>query len=132
MQPRARDLKGLPAGGDGGDGHAILGNRTGLVGADDAGAPQCFHAVQAVHQCAVLHHPAHRQRQRNGHRGGQSLRNGSDGDGDAGHEHVEHRFAPQNAGEEHRSADPQTEQRHYFPQTGEPLLQGCHILPDIL
>ena len=59
---------------------------------------------------------------------GQSLRNGGDGNGDAGHEHVKDRFAPQHTGQEHGAAYAKAEQRHHLSQPGEPLLQRCQIL----
>ena len=109
LQPRPGDGKRLAACPDCGDGHAVFGDGPRLVGADDAGTAQGLHAVQPVHQGVALHHPAHRQRQCNGDRRRESLRNGGDGNGDAGHEHIKDRFAPEYPSQKDSAAHPQTE-----------------------
>ena len=117
---------------DGGDRHAVFSDGSRLVRADDTGAPQRFYAVQPVHQSVALHHAVYRQCQRNGDRCRKPLRDGSDGDGDAGHEHIKDRFAPEHACQKDRAAYAQTEQRHHLSQSGKALLQRCHILLDLL
>ena len=132
LQTSPRDRKAFAAGNNGSDSHAVLGDRSGLVGADHAGTAQRFHTVQPVHQCPVLHHAADCQSKGNGDGGRQPLRNGSNGNGNAGHEHVKNRLAPQHAGKEHGSAYAKAQQSHDFSQSGKAFLKRCHFLPDLL
>ena len=132
LQTSPRDRKAFAAGNNGSDSHAVLGDRSGLVGADHTGTAQCFHTVQPVHQCPVLHHAADCQSKGNGDGGRQPLRNGSNGNGNAGHEHVENRLAPQYTGKEHGSAYAKAQQSHDFSKSGKAFLKRCHFLPDLL
>ena len=57
--------------------HLVLGQRTGLVGADDSGRAQRLHRRQASDEGIALHHLAHPQRQADGDDSGQPLRDSS-------------------------------------------------------
>ena len=70
--------------------HPVLGQRAGLVGADDRHGAHRFAGVHAPHEVVGLEHAphGHRQRQRNAHR--KSFGNGHHDDGHRDHENVQH------------------------------------------
>ena len=89
------------------DGHPVFGEGSGLVRADDVGAAERLHRVQAADDRILLDHPVDRQRQSDGDDGGQALRDGGHRQRDAGDEHIQHRLSPQDAGPGHHRADQQ-------------------------
>ena len=64
------------------DGHLVLGERAGLIGADDARGAEGLDGVQLLHEGVAAAHALHRHGERQGDRGQQAL-------GDEGHHHAQ-------------------------------------------
>ena len=67
--------------------HAVLGQGSGLIGADDIDGTQRLHRRQAAHDGVHLHHAGDAQSQDDGHHGGQSLGHSGHSQGNGGDEH---------------------------------------------
>ena len=86
--------KGLPIGQKNlRNGHFVLRQRAGFVGADYVRAAESFHRVQPPYQRVLFEHPRNRKPQRNCYNRGQPLRNCRNGEGKPGEEHIKRRFA---------------------------------------
>jgi hypothetical protein len=75
------------------DGHAVLGERPGLVRADHGRAAQRLHRREPAQDGIAARHPAHPDGERDGHRDGQAFRYHRHRQGDGDEEHVVRRFA---------------------------------------
>ena len=71
-------------------GHLVLGQGTGLVGADDLGASQGFHSGHLPDDGGSVGHVGHADGQNDGHNGGKAFGDGSNGQGYGYHEGVKH------------------------------------------
>ncbi len=68
--------------------HLVLGERTGLVGADHGHRAQRLHRGQAADDGVAPRHALHADGQHDGHDGGQAFRYRGDRDADRGQEHI--------------------------------------------
>lgn len=68
------------------DGHGVLREGTGFVGADDGGGADRFRGIHAPHEALVSHEAAHRMGQAEGDAHGESLGYSDDDDGHRDHE----------------------------------------------
>ena len=89
------------------DGHLVLGQGAGLVGADDGGRAQGLDGGQPADQDAHAGHALHPQRQRHGGDGGQPLGHRGDGQRDADLQHVQERVAAKPARQDDDEAERQ-------------------------
>ena len=71
------------------DGHLVLGEGTGLVGADGLRAAKGLDGRELADDCLTLGHLGHAKRQHDGHDGNQALGDGGDGKRDSDHKGVE-------------------------------------------
>ena len=91
-------------------GHRVLGQRPGLVGADDGRAAERLDRRQLADDRAPFRHARDADRQGHRHRRRQPLGNRADRERDRRHEHVDHRFAAGDADDE--GEDGQRQDRH--------------------
>ena len=94
---RAGHLDDLPVGEDLAHGHLILRERPGLVGADDGDASERLDRGQAADEHLPPDHPLCRQRERDRDHGRQRLGHDGDGERRAEEQHVQERFAAEQA-----------------------------------
>lgn len=71
-----------------GDGHAVLGQGTGFIGADHADSAQGLYSGQAADNGVDLDHPLDTQGQNDGHNSRQALGDGGYRQGDCGEQHL--------------------------------------------
>ncbi len=71
-----------------GDGHLVLGEGAGLIGADDGGRTEGLDRRQAADEGMAVDHLAHAQGQADGDHGRQAFGHGGDGQADGDHEHT--------------------------------------------
>ena len=71
------------------DGHLVLGEGTGLVGADGLCAAKGLDGGKLADDCLALGHLGHAERQHDGHDGDQALGDGSNGERDGDHKGIE-------------------------------------------
>ena len=70
-------------------GHLVLGQRTGLIRADDLGAAQGLHSGETANDGAALGHVGHADGQHHGHHGCQTLGDGGHGQRNCDHEGIQ-------------------------------------------
>jgi hypothetical protein len=85
----AGEGEGAVEGPEPGDGHLVLGEGAGLVGADDSGAAEGLDRGEAADQGAAAGHGGDADGEEDGDRGGEALGDRADGDGDGGVEGVD-------------------------------------------
>ena len=86
--------------------HLVLRERSGLVGTDDRRAAKRFDDGQPADERVALHHPAHADREGDGHDGGKRFGHDGHGERNAEDEHVEQRLStPHTERHDHRHDD---------------------------
>ena len=103
--------------------HAILRQRTGLVGTDKSHRTQGFHRRQPSNQRMLPDHPPSPKGQRYGRHCRQRLGNGRHRQADGGQQHQDRRLAAQQPDPENDGAHRQHQQRQPLPELSQPLLQ---------
>ncbi len=95
-----------------GEAHPVLGDRSGLIGADDRRGPEGLDSLQPLSDRSALGHPLHPEREGNGEHGGQSLRDCGDRERDPDQDAVGQRFplSPGQRGERHAEEDGRPQQ----------------------
>ena len=102
-----------------GDGHAILSQRAGLVGADCGHRAQCLYRRQLADQGSPAHHSLRAEGQSYGHHGGQSFGDGRNGQAHRDQEHLGQTSPAPDPDSKDQSADGQSADR-------QPLAQLAH------
>ena len=103
--------------------HAVLGQGPRLVRTDDARAAEGLDRRQAAHDGAFGRHAPHPGRQRDGHHGGQALRDGGDRKADRNQEHLQRVDPLEQTHDENHEADGQRPDAEGAPHAGQPLLE---------
>ena len=103
--------------------HAILGQRTCLVGQDDRGRAERLHRGQVPHQRVALRHALRRHGQRKRHRRQQAFRHVGDDDADGEEQVFPERQAQRLADEEERATNAGGEKGNDAGQPGDLALQ---------
>ena len=130
-----RPLRELhPAGGhvEGGDRHAVLGQRPGLVRADHLDRPKSLDGWQPADEGAPLEHALRAQRERDRDHGGQGLRNGCHGQTDRNEHHFPPGLTPHHAEHEDRHYEHQRGRGQLPTELVQALLQWRRLLCDRL
>ena len=130
--PRRRPRASRPATKILRDRHLVLGQRAGLVGADDRGAAERLDRGQAADQRVALDHPLHAERERDGDHGRQRL--GHDGDRqrdaeDAASRGTAGRGAGPSADDDGDDHERGARQRMRRPGRGSPAAASCPSRP---
>ena len=107
------------------DSHVILCNCPCFIRTENSSTAQCFNTVQTVDESLMFHHAADCQCKGNGNGCWQALRNGSNGNGDARHQHIKNWFSPENPCEKDQNTHDNAEQCNDFSQSGKTFLQRC-------
>ncbi len=128
----ARDLIGGPGGPDGPDGHLVLGQRAGLVRADDRGAAERLDRGQLADEDVAPDHALDAQGQGDGHDRRQALGDGGHGQADRGQKHVEELAAPQDLQPEDDGDEGEAQVDEDLAELLELALQRRRLLPDAL
>ena len=121
---RAPRSSGVGAGDvDDGDGHPVLGQRAGLVRADDRHRAERLDGGELADERVAAQHPLRADRQREGHDGGQALGDDRHGDADRGEHQLRQRLAGQRAEGDDEEGDGHPAERELLADAVEPLLQ---------
>jgi hypothetical protein len=117
---------------DDGDGHHVLGERAGLVGADDRDRPQGLDRRQLADQRVASQHPLRADRQGERHHGGQALRDHGDRHADGCQDEGRCRLARDRSHHDDEAGDHQTGDRQLLADPIEPDLERCVLGDDRL
>jgi hypothetical protein len=117
---------------EGAHGHAVLGQRAGLVGADHAHRAERLDGGQPADERPALEHAPRAERQREGDHGGQACGHDGDGDRDGGQQQVADLVPAQNADPKDERRDPGPDQGQHHPQLVQPALEGGTLRADLL
>ncbi len=112
-----------------GEGHAVLGEGAGLIGADDRGAAQRLHRRQPPDDGPPLRHPPHPDGKDHRDDGREALRNGGHRQGNGNHEDFHHRHPVQKPHHKDDGAGGEGQEAQGFPQPCQLLLKGGAALP---
>ena len=111
-----------------GDGHAVLGQGTGFIGADHADSAQGLYSGQAADNGVDLDHPLDTQGQNDGHNSRQALGDGGYRQGDCGEQHLHDITLLPYGDAEQRHTDEDSQAAQKLAQVGKTLLQGGHLI----